>query len=143
MSRLWYQQPARDWNEALPFGNGRLGAIVYGRTDTELLQLNADSLWYGGPQDRTPQDDLGFLPRLRQAIREGNHSESEELATLAFFANPINQRHYEPLGTLFLDFGHKSEGIAGYQRSLDLEKAVAHVRYQYQGAHFQRETFAS
>ena len=56
MSELWYQQPAEDWNSALPVGNGRLGAMVYGRTDTEMLQLNEDSVWYGGPQDRNPQD---------------------------------------------------------------------------------------
>lgn len=136
MSRLWYQQPACDWGEALPVGNSRVGAIVYGHTDTELLQLNEDSLWYGGPQDRTPQDAQKFLPRLRQAVREANHREAEELARLAFFANPISQRRYEPLGTLFLDFGHKPEGISRYQRFLDLDDAFARVYYEHQGAHF-------
>lgn len=143
MSELWYQQPAEDWNSALPVGNGRLGAMVYGRTDTEMLQLNEDSVWYGGPQDRNPQDALEYLPRLRDAIRAENHAEAEKIAKLAFFANPISQRNYEPLGNLFLDFGHDPSQVTGYRRSLDLASATAHVSYEYQGARFEREVLAS
>lgn len=143
MTELWYKQPAGTWNEALPVGNGRLGAMVYGRTDTELLQLNEDSVWYGGPQDRTPQDALKYLPRLREAIRAGNHIEAEKLATLAFFANPISQRQYEPLGTLFLDFGHNPTQVTNYKRSLDLTNATAHTSYDYQEVHHERKVIAS
>ncbi|KAJ5799507.1 CAZyme family GH95 [Penicillium psychrosexuale] len=143
MSELWYQQPAEDWNSALPVGNGRLGAMVYGRTDTEMLQLNEDSVWYGGPQDRNPQDALKFLPRLREAIRAENHVEAEKIAKLAFFANPISQRNYEPLGNLFLDLGHDPNRVTSYRRSLDLESATAHVSYEYQGVCFEREVLAS
>ncbi|KGO72947.1 Alpha-L-fucosidase [Penicillium italicum] len=143
MSKLWYQQPAEDWNSALPVGNGRLGAMVYGRTDTEMLQLNEDSVWYGGPQDRNPQDALEYLPRLREAIRAENHAEAEKIAKLAFFANPISQRNYEPLGNLFLDFGHDPSQVTDYRRSLDLASATAHVSYEFQGAHFEREVLAS
>ncbi|KAJ5941221.1 hypothetical protein N7516_001389 [Penicillium verrucosum] len=143
MSELWYQQPAEDWNSALPVGNGRLGVMVYGRTDTEMLQLNEDSVWYGGPQDRNPQDALGYLPRLREAIRAENHVEAEKIAKLAFFANPISQRNYEPLGNLFLDLGHDPSQVTSYRRSLDLASATAHVSYEYQGVHFEREVLAS
>lgn len=143
MSELWYQQPAEDWNSALPVGNGRLGAMVYGRTGTEMLQLNEDSVWYGGPQYRNPQDALGYLPRLREAIRAENHVEAEKIAKLAFFANPISQRNYEPLGNLFLDLGHDPSQVTSYRRSLDLASATAHVSYEYQGVHFEREVLAS
>jgi hypothetical protein len=117
--------------------------MVYGRTDTEMLQLNEDSVWYGGPQDRNPLDALEYLPRLREAIRAGNHAEAEKIAKLAFFANPISQRNYEPLGNIFLDFGHDFEQVTNYRRSLDLENAISHVRYEYQGAFYERETLAS
>jgi hypothetical protein len=143
MSELWYEQPASDWNSALPVGNGRLGAMVYGRTDTEMLQLNEDSVWYGGPQDRNPLDALEYLPRLREAIRAGNHAEAEKIAKLAFFANPISQRNYEPLGNIFLDFGHDFKQVTNYRRSLNLENAISHVRYEYQGVFYERETLAS
>ncbi|KAJ5481784.1 Alpha-L-fucosidase [Penicillium sp. IBT 31633x] len=143
MSELWYQQPAEDWNSALPIGNGRLGAMVYGRTDTEMLQLSEDSVWYGGPQDRNPQDALEYLPRLREAIRAENHAEAEKIAKLAFFANPISQRNYEPLGNLFVDLGHDPSQVTGYRRSLDIANAIAHVSYEYQGVHFEREVLAS
>lgn len=143
MTELWYEQPAANWDEALPVGNGRLGAMVYGRTDTELLQLNEDSVWYGGPQDRTPQDALEYLPRLRGAIRAGNHKEAEELATLALFANPISQRNYEPLGTFFLDFGHDTAEVKNYKRSLDIKDATARVAYDYYNVHYEREVIAS
>ncbi|KAL4794587.1 glycoside hydrolase superfamily [Aspergillus venezuelensis] len=131
MDELWYQQPAAGWDEALPVGNGRMGAMVYGRTETELLQLNEDSIWYGGPQKRLSQDALENLPRLRELIREGAHKEAEEL------------RHYEPLGTLSLEFGHSFDQIKNYRRSLDLTEAVSHVSYEYNGVQFHRQVIAS
>jgi len=143
MSELWFERPAGDWNEALPVGNGRLGAMIYGRTDTELLQLNEDSVWYGGPQDRTPQDALKYLPQIREAIRSGDHTEAEKLATLAFFANPISQRQYQPLGHLFLDFGHVPSLVTNYKRSLDLQTATVYISYDYQDVHYKREVWAS
>ncbi|OJJ44280.1 hypothetical protein ASPZODRAFT_153753 [Penicilliopsis zonata CBS 506.65] len=143
MSELWYQQPAKIWDEALPVGNGRLGAMVYGRIDTEMLQLNEDSVWYGGPQSRTPRDAAQYLTRLRQLIRDGNHAEAEKLVRLAFFASPTSQRYYEPLGHLFLDFGHSLDRATGYRRSLNLDQSAAHVQYEYDGATFEREVIAS
>ncbi|EOO01743.1 putative glycoside hydrolase family 95 protein [Phaeoacremonium minimum UCRPA7] len=129
--QLHYGAPASQWAAALPIGNGRLGAMVHGRTTTELLQLNEDSVWYGGPQDRSPRDALRNLPLLRQLIRQERHAEAEELIRTAFFATPASMRHYEPLGTCTIEFGHASEGVTGYSRSLDLSNAVCTARYRY------------
>ncbi|KAH8602028.1 Six-hairpin glycosidase-like protein [Bisporella sp. PMI_857] len=140
---LHYTAPAKVWEHSLPIGNGRLGAMVYGRTTTELLQLNENSIWYGGPQNRTPRDALRYLEALRQFIRLGDSKETETLIRHAFFATPHSQRHYEPLGTLALEFGHDEAGIKNYRRNLDLENAVTNVWYDYQGSHYSRQAFAS
>lgn len=140
---LCYNAPAKEWSEALPIGNGRLGAMSYGRTDTDLLQLNENSLWYGGPQDRTPRDALKNLPRLRELIRADQHAEAEKLVKRAFFATPQSQRHYEPLGSLTLEFGHKDKGVLNYTRVLDLRTAVSNVNYDHNGIHYSRTIFAS
>lgn len=130
---LHYPTPSTEWNQALPIGNGRLGAMVHGRTTTELLQLNEDSVWYGGPQpDRTPRDALRNLPLLREHIRAGRHAEAEELIRTAFFATPASMRHYEPLGSCMIEFGHASEGVSKYKRWLDLSQAVCETVYRYQ-----------
>ena len=142
-SELWYRQPARNWEEALPLGNGRLGCMVYGRTTTELFQLNEDSVWYGGPQDRTPRDARRHLSKLRELIRAGRHAEAEELVKLAFFATPASQRHYEPLGNLTLEFGHEEARIKNYRRVLDLDTATLNVQYECDEIRYMRQTFAS
>lgn len=121
---LHYTQPSKKWTEALPVGNGRLGAMVHGRTTTELLQLNEDSVWYGGPQDRTPRDALRNLPLLRQLIRECRHAEAEELVRTAFFASPASMRHYEPLGNCYLEFGH--ENVSGYRSACSTIRTIYH-----------------
>lgn len=129
---LHYTSPSTEWNQALPIGNGRLGAMVHCRTGTELLQLNEDSVWYGGPQDRTPRDALRNLPLLRRLIRDGRHAEAEELVRTAFFATPASMRHYEPLGSAYIEFGH--EGISDYRRKLDLSRAVCETEYMFRRA---------
>ena len=140
---LHYNAPAAEWSQSLPIGNGRLGAMVYGRTTTELLQLNEDSVWYGGPQDRTPKDALENLDHLRQLIRLGKHADAEKLIRQAFFATPHSQRHYEPLGTFTLEFDHEEAGVKNYRRWLDLDTAVTSVRYQHRGVEHSRDIFAS
>jgi hypothetical protein len=140
---LHFKAPASDWSQSLPIGNGRLGAMVYGRTTTELLQLNENSVWYGGCQDRTPRDSLKNLPRLRGLIRAGDHSGAEDLIRKAFFATPHSQRHYEPLGTLTLEFGHEEVNVQSYRRGLDLRTAVTSVSYEHCGIKYTREVFAS
>lgn len=119
---LHYTQPSKQWSEALPVGNGRLGAMVHGLTTTELLQLNEDSVWYGGPQDRTPRDAYRNLPLLRRLIRECRHAEAEELVRTAFFASPASMRHYEPLGNCYLEFGH--EHISGFRSACSTTRTL-------------------
>lgn len=139
--RLHYTQPSTEWSQALPIGNGRLGGMIHGRTTTELLHLNEDSVWYGGPQDRTPRDAFQNLPLLRQLIRNGCHAEAEELVRNAFFATPASMRHYEPLGTCTIEFGHgevvdstsldTSKGVTGYRRWLDLSRSTCETEYTF------------
>jgi hypothetical protein len=140
---LHYKASASQWAEALPLGNGRLGCMAYGRTDNELLQLNEDSVWYGGPQRRTPQEALSNLPKLRQLIQDGAHSEAEDLVRATFFATPASMRHYEPLGTATIAFGHDGKDITSYHRHLDLENAEMVVDYVYDGLHCRRELLCS
>src|SRR5690606_35740522 len=104
-NKLWYRNPAEVWEEALPVGNGRLGAMVFGRVDREHIQLNEDSLWYGGPQDRLNPDAPKYLPKIRELLFNGQIKEAERLAILALTGMPETQRHYVPLGDLYLDFG--------------------------------------
>ncbi|KAL7940450.1 glycoside hydrolase family 95 protein [Trichoderma barbatum] len=139
--RIHYTAPATEWSEALPIGNGRLGAVVYGRTEVELIQLNENSVWYGGPQERTPTHAHRMLPELRQLIREGKHSETEALVKECFFATPASMRHYEPMGTATLEFNHKN--ITDYRRCLDLATSQVSIQYSVDGISFQRDVIAS
>ncbi|KAJ4322147.1 hypothetical protein N0V84_004982 [Fusarium piperis] len=139
--RLHYSAPATEWSEALPIGNGRLGAVVYGRTDVELMQLNEDSVWYGGPQDRTPPDSYRMLPRLRQLIRDERHAEAEALVKEAFFATPASMRHYEPMGVATLEFNHTN--VVDYHRCLDLETSQVSVQYTADNISYRRDVIAS
>ncbi|WP_239618280.1 glycoside hydrolase family 95 protein [Cohnella mopanensis] len=140
--KLMYRSPAREWNEALPIGNGRLGAMIFGDPGAERLQLNEDSLWYGGPRDRHNPDALAHLSEIRELILEGKLREAERLASLALTAIPETQRHYVPLGDLFLNFEHASD-ITDYERRLDLSEAVVRISYTAGGVTFSRELFAS
>ena len=141
--RLWYTEPARIWPNAMPIGNGALGAMVFGQVQKERWQLNEDSVWYGGPTDRNPQDALKHLPKLRQLLDEGSLAEAEELVETAFVATPESQRHYEPLGLVNLIFPHREVDASNYERSLDLESAITRVAYDVNRVRYFRELFAS
>ncbi|WP_286893612.1 glycoside hydrolase family 95 protein [Thermobacillus sp.] len=146
MSRLVmkYDRPAAEWNEALPIGNGRMGAMVFGHPVSERLQLNEDSLWYGGPRDRNNPDAAKVLPEIRRLIFEGKPREAERLAVTGLSGIPETQRHYEPLGQLLLHFeGIDPDAVEQYQRSLDLERAVASVEFLHRGVRHRREYYAS
>src|SRR4051794_38598618 len=93
-SIIWFDQPAKEWNEALPIGNGRLGAMVYGKTSMEQIQLNEESVWYGGPRDRNNPDALGNLSKIRELLLNGKPKEAEKLAMMALSGIPETQRHY-------------------------------------------------
>lgn len=141
--RLYYDRPATNWNEALPIGNGRLGGMVFGTIGRERVQLNEDSVWYGGPRDRNNPDALENLPKIRQLLAEGRLSEAEELGKLAFTGIPESQRHYEPLGDLFLNFNHDESEVSNYERILNLEEGLVQVNYSVGQTHYQREYFTS
>ncbi|UQZ36133.1 alpha-L-fucosidase [Paenibacillus sp. PK3_47] len=141
--RLWYSRPAEKWNEALPIGNGRLGAMIFGGTAEEKLQLNEDSVWYGGPRDRNNGDSLPNLPVIRKLIMEGKLREAEELAAMSMAGLPEAQRHYLPLGDLLLSFGGHGQPAEEYRRELDLEHGIARVSYRTAEASYTREIFAS
>jgi alpha-L-fucosidase 2 len=139
---LWYTQPARQWVEALPIGNGRLGAMVFGGLDTERLQLNEDTLWAGGPYQPDNPEGPGALPQIRQLIFEGRYKEAADLASKTMMARPLRQMPYQTVGDLRLSFG-AVEPAESYRRDLALNTAVASVSYVKNGVRFTREVFSS
>ena len=142
-SKIIFHTEANDWNEALPIGNGRLGAMIYGKPYTELLQLNEDSIWYGGPMERNNPSALEYLPRIRSLIFEGKITEAQDLCMLALTGTPEEQRHYEPLGNLYLLFDGVQDELQAYERFLDIENAVAEVHFVRNGIRMKREYLAS
>lgn len=141
--RLWYKQEARQWNEALPIGSGRLGAMVFGGVRNERLQLNEDSVWYGGPRDRNNPDALPNLSHIRDLIMSGKLTEAQNLAAMALTGTPETQRHYMPLGDVELNFSSPSLESSEYERELDIQNGISRVSYSQQGVQYTREYFAS
>ncbi|MBO9598258.1 MAG: glycoside hydrolase family 95 protein, partial [Cohnella sp.] len=141
--RLYYRKPAERWDEALPVGNGRLGAMIFGAPVSERLQLNEDSLWYGGPRDRHNPDALNHLKDIRRLVFEGRLKEAERLAALALTGIPETQRHYVALGDLFLRFALDESQVTNYVRELDLTEAIVRVAYRVGEVNYRREIFAS
>jgi alpha-L-fucosidase 2 len=139
---LWYEKPAGPWVEALPVGNGRLGAMVFGRPVQERLQLNIDTLFGGSPYKPDNPAALEALPRVRALIDEGRFHEAQELAAKALMAQPIAQMPYGTAGDLFLEMKGLS-GAAGYRRWLDLDSAVAVTRFTDGAVRHRREVFCS
>ncbi|WP_425493469.1 glycoside hydrolase family 95 protein [Marilutibacter chinensis] len=139
---LWYPRPAMQWVEALPLGNGRLGAMVWGGGKHERLQLNEDTLYAGGPYDPTPPEALAALPEVRRLIFAGRYAEAEALVQAKMMARPMKQMPYQPLGDLALDFIEVSD-IGEYRRELDLDSAVAVTSFHSRGVLHRRETFVS
>ena len=97
MKELWYRQPAKVWEEALPLGNGRLGAMVFGNVEAERLQVNEESVWYGGKKDRINPDAREYLPKVRKLIREGHISAAQELMGTVLTGCPCSQNPYQIL----------------------------------------------
>lgn len=141
---LWYEQPALEWEEALPIGNGRLGAMVYGRTDTEQLQVNEESIWYGGKTERINPDFKENLPKIRQLLDEGKISEAERLMDKAMTSCPDSMHPYQTLGEInFTFYGIDKEKITDYKRTLDLDNAVTITEFRVEDTLYRREIFAS
>lgn len=139
---LWYDKPATQWVEALPIGNGRLGAMVFGGAASERLQLNEDTLYAGGPYDPNNREALQSLPEARQLIFAGKFKEASDLIGQKMMAHPIKQMPYEPVGDLRLEFAGHNE-VANYRRELDLDTAIAKVSYDAGEVRFTREVFSS
>jgi alpha-L-fucosidase 2 len=139
---LWYDAPAKIWNEALPVGNGIVGAMVFGGTASERIQFNEVTVWTGAPHDYIRPGAAELLPRIRELILTGKIAEAEKLAKPGFLSDPIRQKAYQPCGDLRLEFpGH--EKASEYRRELDLQSAIARTRYTVDGVGFTREVFAS
>jgi len=150
--RLWYTRPAAAWTQALPVGNGRLGAMVFGGVERERLQLNEDTLWSGGPQDADNPEALEHLEEVRQLLFDGQFEAAEKLAIKTMICKGVGSRHagsahdpygsYQTLGDLRFTFpGHAEH--ADYERELDLDTAIARVTYRVGDARFTREVFSS
>jgi alpha-L-fucosidase 2 len=160
MKELWYRQPAKVWEEALPLGNGRLGAMVFGNVEAERLQVNEESVWYGGKKDRINPDAKEYLPKVRELIREGHISAAQELMGTVLTGCPCSQNPYQTLGDVKIYFRHvgvkaedaespdmvqpslKPEDIQ-FRRSLSLEEGVCRTSYVVAGVSYLRECFIS
>ena len=139
---LWYQQPATTWNQALPVGNGRLGAMVFGRVAHERIQLNEETLWSGGPYDPVVPGAARALPEIRRLLFAGDIPRAHDLFGRTMMGKPYEQMKYQSLGDLELSFPGQ-DSVTDYRRELDLDQATARVRYTSKGIHFLREIFVS
>ncbi len=139
---LWYRSPAKEWYEALPLGNGRLGAMIFGGVTDDCVQLNVDSLWDGGPKDASNPAALKVLPEIRRLLFEGKNIEATQLAGIHMMGLPRNIKSYQTLGELYLEAPGQT-AATGYLRRLDLDTAIAHVTYESDGVTYQREAFVS
>ncbi|HUP02469.1 MAG TPA: glycoside hydrolase family 95 protein [Bryobacteraceae bacterium] len=140
--KLWYRQPAAAWTQALPVGNGRLAAMVFGIAGKEHIQLNEDTVWSGEQRDRSNPAAPQAIPEIRRLLMEGHPAQAQALADKAMISIPKALPVYETLGDLWLDFGAAPEAT-DYRRDLDLDTGIASVRYTAGGVHYVREVFAS
>jgi len=141
---LWYDQPAREWVEALPVGNGRLGAMVFGRIGTERIQFNESTVWAGGPHDYDHPGASEVLDSVRALLFAGKQREADALASARAMGLPLSQRAYQAFGDLRLTFaGLDTTAVTDYRRSLDLDRAIATTRFRVGRTTYTREVFAS
>ncbi|TMD63070.1 MAG: glycoside hydrolase family 95 protein [Chloroflexi bacterium] len=138
--KLWYRQPASQWVEALSVGNGSFGAMMHGGIEEELLQLNKDTLWSGEPYDTNNYDAVNHLADIRRLVLE-EHNYAEADTGALRMQGPYNQS-YQPLGSLRIKFDHGNH-VSEYHRALDLDSAIATVRYRVGDTTFAREVFSS
>jgi len=140
--RLWYDEPAEHWVEALPLGNGRLGAMVFGNPYRERIQLNENTLWTGGPYRNDNPKALESLPTIRKMIFDGRFAEAEKLACKTITSQGAHGMVFQTAGNLFLSFpGH--ENYSNYYRDLNIENAIATTTYTVAGVNYKREVFSS
>lgn len=140
--KLWYTAPAADWNEALPIGNGRLAAMVFGNPITENIQLNESTLWAGGPHRNDNPRAKESLSNIRQLIFEEDYDQAHGIANRDFISKTSHGMPYETVGNLRLNFKDQ-ENYTNYYRELDIENAVNTTMYSVNGVEFKREVFTS
>ena len=141
---LWYRQPAQQWVEALPVGNGRLGAMVFGGVNQERIQFNESTVWSGEPHEYQHPAAFKVLGPIRNLLFAGKQKEAETLANQEFMSIPLGQKEYQAFGDILLDFSKSSqEEVIGYRRALNLDSATATVEYTRGGVKFTREAIAS
>jgi alpha-L-fucosidase 2 len=143
---LWYGHPAWDWLQALPIGNGRIGGMVYGGIEREEIQLNEGTVWAGGPNDPINPASPDAIKKIRPLLLQGGGPQEKQASDLwksSAMAIPLHQPSYQTLGDLSLAFDLPGGPVGEYRRTLDLDAAVARVRYTVAGVHYTRETFVS
>jgi len=143
---LWYEQPARNWNEALPVGNGRMGAMVYGTFPNETIQFNEESLW-AGCQTQSDADARSSLKTIQQLLLDGEIAKAAALAEESLTSDPLRIRSYQPVGDIIINYAGTPAGrrdtYPDYQRRLDLETGIASSFFVLDGVRYIQETFAS
>lgn len=141
--KLWYNQPAEKWTEALPIGNGRLGAMVFGGISKERIQLNEESLWAGTQVNNNNPEASKHLNEIQKLLLDGESRKARKLADKYLLGTPPRIRSYQTLGDLNLDFNITEDSVSNYRRELDLSTGVSLVGYNYEGTSFSRIVFAS
>ena len=139
---LWYKEPASQWVEALPLGNSRLGAMVFGGVQKDEIQMNEETIWGGGPHDNNSTEALAALPEIRKMIFEGKNKEAEILTDAKIKSTTKQGMPYQTAGSLFLTFQGQEKAM-DYYRELNLQTAVATTRYKVDGVTYTREYFSS
>jgi alpha-L-fucosidase 2 len=139
---LWYTAPAKAWEEALPVGNGRLGAMVFGNYGEERIQLNEDTYWSGGPYSSVVKDGHKALPEIQRLLFDGHPIAAHKLFGRHLMGYPVEQQKYQSIGNLHLFFENQKE-VTDYHRSLDLTTGITNVTYRANHVHFQRNVFSS
>ncbi|QCX36941.1 glycoside hydrolase family 95 protein [Aureibaculum algae] len=140
--KLYYESPAEKWTEALPIGNGSLGAMIYGDVSQEHIQFNEETLWAGKSHDYAHKGAYKYLGEIRQLLTDGKQKEAQDLGNKEFMSVPLKQIHYQPFGDVYIDFpGH--EKYSEYARELDLNNAVSKVSYKVNDVIYKREVLSS
>ena len=142
MRTIWFNKPAGIWEEALPLGNGKLGAMIYGGTVRDQIALNEETMWSGGYSDRNNPDAKEALPKVQKLILDGKISEAEDLMQLAFAGCPNDMRVYQTMGDLMIDQKDPGE-VLEYRRELDLSTAVCTTSYRTADTSYEKEYFIS
>lgn len=139
---LWYTHPADKWDNALPVGNGRLGAMVFGRTDEERIHFNEETYWSGGPYNQTRMGGYRVLPEIHRLIFEEEYIKAHNLFGRYLMGYPVEQQKYQSFGNLILKFSNQGD-VRDYRHQLDLETAVVRTSYRQDGVNYTREVFAT